>query len=52
MQEKPDDGDLRIGPTVELAYVDQSRDTLDPDKSVYEEITDGQDMLVDRRPRR
>jgi ATP-binding cassette ChvD family protein len=44
--EKPDEGDLRIGPTVELAYVDQSRDILDPDKTVYEEITDGQDTLV------
>jgi ATP-binding cassette ChvD family protein len=44
--EKPDDGDLRVGPTVELAYVDQSRDVLDADKTVYEEITDGQDVLV------
>ena len=44
--EKPDDGDLRIGPTVELAYVDQSRDVLDPDKTVYEEITDGRDTLL------
>jgi ATP-binding cassette ChvD family protein len=44
--EKPDDGDLRIGPTVELAYVDQSRDILDPDKTVYEEITDGHDTLT------
>jgi ATP-binding cassette ChvD family protein len=44
--EKPDDGELRIGPTVELAYVDQSRDILDDDKTVYEEITDGQDLLV------
>ncbi|MGN6147033.1 MAG: energy-dependent translational throttle protein EttA, partial [Rhizomicrobium sp.] len=44
--EKPDDGELRVGPTVELAYVDQSRDILDPEKTVYEEITDGQDVLV------
>ena len=44
--EKPDDGELRVGPTVELAYVDQSRDILDSDKTVYEEITDGQDVLV------
>ena len=44
--EKPDDGELRIGPTVELAYVDQSRDVLDPDKTVYEEITDGHDLLL------
>ena len=39
--EKPDDGELRVGPTVELAYVDQTRDALDPDKTVYDEITDG-----------
>src|SRR3954449_3299897 len=44
--EKPDDGDLRVGSTVELAYVDQARDDLDPDKTVYEEITDGQDLLL------
>jgi len=44
--EQPDSGELRIGPTVELAYVDQSRDVLDADKTVYEEITDGQDVLV------
>ncbi|HEY7136816.1 MAG TPA: energy-dependent translational throttle protein EttA [Acidimicrobiia bacterium] len=44
--EKPDDGTLRVGPTVELAYVDQSRDTLDPGKTVYEEITGGVDHLV------
>jgi len=45
-EEKPDRGELRLGPTVQLAYVDQSRDVLDPDKTVYEEITDGQDVLV------
>jgi ATP-binding cassette ChvD family protein len=44
--EKPDDGTLRVGPTVELAYVDQSRESLDPDKTVYEEITGGVDNLV------
>jgi ATP-binding cassette ChvD family protein len=43
--EKPDEGTLRVGPTVDLAYVDQSRDALDPDKTVYEEITDGHDEL-------
>src|SRR5437763_4097575 len=37
--EKPDDGDLRVGSTVELAYVDQSRDVLDPAKTVYEAVT-------------
>ena len=36
----------RVGPTVQLAYVDQSRDTLDPDKTVYEEITGGHDDFV------
>jgi energy-dependent translational throttle protein EttA len=45
-QEEPDAGEVRIGPTVQLAYVDQSRDALDPAKTVYEEITDGQDLLL------
>jgi energy-dependent translational throttle protein EttA len=40
-QEKPDNGTVKIGETVEMAYVDQSRDSLDPDKSVFEEITEG-----------
>ncbi len=44
-QEQPDAGELRIGDTVQLAYVDQSRDALDDDKSVWEEISDGQDQL-------
>jgi sulfate-transporting ATPase len=44
--EKPDGGTLRVGPTVELAYVDQSRDSLDADATVYEEITGGVDNLV------
>jgi energy-dependent translational throttle protein EttA len=44
-EEKPDDGVLRVGETVDLAYVDQSRDALDPDKTVFEEITDGNDLL-------
>jgi len=43
--EQPDGGTLRVGPTVELAYVDQSRDALAADKSVYEEITGGVDHL-------
>src|SRR5205807_2026999 len=38
-QDKPDDGSLVVGPTVSLAYVDQSRETLDPSRTVYEEIT-------------
>jgi ATP-binding cassette ChvD family protein len=41
----PDAGAIRIGPTVEIGYVDQSRDTLDPDRTVYEEITDGREFL-------
>jgi ATP-binding cassette ChvD family protein len=44
-QEQPDDGTLRIGDTVQLAYVDQSRDALDPDKTVWEEISAGADQL-------
>ena len=44
--EEPDGGALRVGDTVKLAYVDQSRETLDPDKTVYEEITGGVDHLV------
>jgi len=44
--EQPDSGVLRVGETVELAYVDQSRDALDPDKTVFEEITDGLDVLT------
>jgi energy-dependent translational throttle protein EttA len=43
--EPPDDGTLVVGPTVELAYVDQSRDVLDPERTVYEEITDGRETL-------
>jgi sulfate-transporting ATPase len=43
--EEPDSGALRVGDTVELAYVDQSRDALDAAKSVWEEISGGQDQL-------
>ena len=43
--ELPDDGDLRVGPTVELAYVDQSRAALDDSHTVYEEITGGVDVV-------
>jgi energy-dependent translational throttle protein EttA len=45
-QEQPDAGALRVGETVELAYVDQSRDALDPDKSVWEEISGGEDVIA------
>jgi sulfate-transporting ATPase len=44
-QEQPDGGALRLGDTVELAYVDQSRDALDPAKNVWEEISDGEDQI-------
>jgi energy-dependent translational throttle protein EttA len=43
--EKADGGKLRVGDTVQLSYVDQSRDALDPKKSVYEEISGGLDQL-------
>ena len=43
--EKPDAGDIRIGPTVKLAYVDQSRQTLNDKKTVWEEISGGQDII-------
>jgi sulfate-transporting ATPase len=43
--EEPDDGVLRVGDSVELAYVDQSRDALDPEKTVWEEISDGYDQI-------
>ena len=45
-QEKPDAGTIRIGDTVDLGYVDQSRDELNPDKNVWEEISDGLDMIT------
>ncbi len=44
-QEKPDAGEIRIGPTVQLAYVDQSRRSLDDSKTVWEEISGGQDII-------
>jgi ATP-binding cassette ChvD family protein len=49
-EEKPDDGAIRLGETVKLAYVDQSRAALDPRKTVYEEISAGEERLrVGRR---
>jgi len=45
-QDKPDDGAIRVGDTVKLGYVDQSRDALDPKKNVWEEISDGNDMIA------
>ncbi len=44
-QEKPDSGGITVGDTVALSYVDQSRDTLNADASVYEEITDGVEVM-------
>ena len=44
-QDKPDDGTIRVGDTVKLGYVDQSRDTLDGKKTVFEEISGGNDMI-------
>jgi len=44
-QDKPDSGDFRVGDTVKLGYVDQSRDTLDPNKNVWEVVSDGMDEI-------
>jgi sulfate-transporting ATPase len=44
-QEQPDSGSLRVGDTVKLGYVDQSRDSLDADKNVWEEISGGTDVI-------
>jgi sulfate-transporting ATPase len=44
-QEQPDTGELRLGDTVQLAYVDQSRDALDDSKTVWEEVSGGQDII-------
>ncbi|MCA9606336.1 MAG: energy-dependent translational throttle protein EttA, partial [Myxococcales bacterium] len=43
---EPDAGELKVGETVKLMYVDQSRDALDPDKTVFDEISRGQDTIV------
>lgn len=45
-QEKPDGGTLTVGPTVQYAYVDQSRESLSPDKTIFEEITGGTDYIM------
>src|SRR6202000_2929009 len=44
-EEKPDSGTLRVGPTVQMGYVDQSRDALDPNKTVWQEISGGTDII-------
>ena len=43
--EKPDSGSIKLGESVELAYVDQERDTLDPDKTIWEVISEGSDIV-------
>jgi ATP-binding cassette ChvD family protein len=45
-QESPDSGSIRLGETVKLAYVDQSRDVLDPNKTIWEVISEGEDKIV------
>jgi ATP-binding cassette ChvD family protein len=45
-QEKPDSGEVKLGHTVQLAYVDQSRDSLDPNKNVWQEVSDGADIIT------
>jgi ATP-binding cassette ChvD family protein len=44
-QEQPDSGTLRIGDTVKLGYVDQSRDSLNPDRTVWQEISEGEEVI-------
>ncbi len=45
-EEQPDAGSLRVGETVKIAYIDQSRDSLSPEKTVWEEITGGNELLT------
>ncbi len=45
-KEQPDSGEIKIGPTVKMAFVDQSRDALDGSKTVFEEISGGADILT------
>jgi len=45
-KEKPDSGEFNVGSTVKIAYVDQSRDNLDPEKTVYAEISGGNDLMM------
>ena len=45
-QETPDGGSIKVGETVKLAYVDQSRDALDPDKTIWQEISSGLDVMM------
>lgn len=45
-KEKPDNGTFKVGDTVKIAYVDQSRESLDPNKSVFDELSGGQDLIA------
>jgi ATP-binding cassette ChvD family protein len=45
-KETPDSGEVKLGHTVQLAYVDQSRDSLDPNKNVWQEVSDGADIIT------
>lgn len=45
-QEQPDSGEIKLGETVQLSYVDQSREDLDPNKTVWEEVSDGLDFIT------
>lgn len=45
-EEQPDTGEIKVGDTVDLAYVNQGRDELDPNKTIFEEITDNNDLLM------
>ncbi len=45
-QEKPDSGQVEIGPTVEIGHVDQHRDALDDNKTIFEEVADGKDSII------
>src|SRR5690606_17955857 len=44
-KEKPDGGTFKVGDTVKIAYVDQTRETLDPNKTIFEELSGGQDVI-------
>src|SRR5690606_7287415 len=45
-KEKPDSGTFKVGETVQLAYVDQSRDSLNPDRTIFQEICDNHDLIM------
>lgn len=45
-KEKPDSGSFKVGDTVKIAYVDQTRETLDPNKTIFEELSEGKDVIA------